>query len=332
MNGDIARLLHDSAERLVSRLAPVPATDAAWAERLPELDAAIAEAGLPLALVPEAQGGLGLGWAEVAVLPRLWGRRAVPRPIIEPLLAARIVHACGLDPQWLGASVAAEADGRIDAAWWPGTTGLLVVDQAGVRGFSAVVPNGADLTGQPRACPAGTAPAVAAGMAGTAELLAGARLLTVAAMLGAMEQARDLALDYARVRTQFGKPLGQFQAVQRLLTQAASEVEAVRAMLAAALDALDASDCPEWLAAGTKARAGQAATVVATHAHQVLGAIGFTEEHELHRSTRRLWCWRDDWGREAACAEAVGIAVAQAGGDGLWPLLTDRHRERKDIA
>jgi acyl-CoA dehydrogenase len=56
----------------------------------------------------------------------------------------------------------------------------------------------------------------------------------------------------------------------------------------------------------------------------VLGAIGFTQEHTLHRFTRRLWGWRDDFGSESVWAVKLGNLVAAKGADGLWPMLAER--------
>ena len=76
--------------------------------------------------------------------------------------------------------------------------------------------------------------------------------------------------------------------------------------------------------ASAKIRVGEAATEGAGIAHQVLGAIGFTQEHTLHRFTRRLWAWRDDFGSESAWAVKLGQVVAAKGADGLWPMLAAR--------
>jgi len=61
---------------------------------------------------------------------------------------------------------------------------------------------------------------------------------------------------------------------------------------------------------------------VAAASHQVMGAIGFTEEHILHHYTKRLWAWRDEWTRENACYVAVGQAAAAAP-NGLWRHIVD---------
>ena len=70
------------------------------------------------------------------------------------------------------------------------------------------------------------------------------------------------------------------------------------------------------------AAAGEGARI----SHQVFGAIGVTEEHELHHLTRRLWQWRQEAGSEYEWSEVVGNALMGAGGDALWPALVgDRH-------
>ena len=76
--------------------------------------------------------------------------------------------------------------------------------------------------------------------------------------------------------------------------------------------------------ASAKIRVGEAATEGAGIAHQVLGAIGFTQEHVLHRYTRRLWAWRDDFGSESVWAVKLGQLVAAKGADALWPMLAAR--------
>ena len=49
----------------------------------------------------------------------------------------------------------------------------------------------------------------------------------------------------------------------------------------------------------------------------MLGAIGFTEEHILHRFTQRLWDWRDDFGNESEWAVELGALIAENGADEL---------------
>ena len=124
-------------------------------------------------------------------------------------------------------------------------------------------------------------------------------------------------------REQFGRPLGKFQAIQMELAEMAGEVTAVTALTDAAVQALDRGSTDFVLAAAAaKVRAGAAVEVVARLAHQVHGAIGFTQEHKLHHLTRRLWSWRDEAGSDLAWARVLGAGLLADGPDDLWPALT----------
>jgi acyl-CoA dehydrogenase len=110
------------------------------------------------------------------------------------------------------------------------------------------------------------------------------------------------------------------------MAEAASELAVTEAALAAALEAESQGRGRTLLWRSAKAQAGHAATVIASSAHQVLGAIGFTEEHELQHFTRRLWQWRDEWGRQADCQLAIG-GEACADPAGLWLHICDQERD-----
>ena len=150
-------------------------------------------------------------------------------------------------------------------------------------------------------------------------------LLRAAQMAGAMEAALDLATTYANDRVQFGRPIGKFQAVQQQLALLAEEAAAALvAVESAAICLAEQRQSAEFAVGAAKVRAGEAAGTVAEIAHQVHGAIGFTEEHSLHYLTRRLWSWRDEFGDKSYWAAFLGRRIAAAGGAGLWPLITAR--------
>jgi alkylation response protein AidB-like acyl-CoA dehydrogenase len=144
-------------------------------------------------------------------------------------------------------------------------------------------------------------------------------------MAGALEAILDLSVAYANERIAFERAIAKFQAVQRNLAWLAGEVAVAIAAAGSAADAI--ANTPKFdeatflEAASAKIRVGEAATEGAGIAHQVLGAIGFTKEHTLHRFTRRLWAWRDDFGNESAWAVKLGAMVAAKGADELWPML-----------
>lgn len=144
-------------------------------------------------------------------------------------------------------------------------------------------------------------------------------LYRCAAMLGAATRANELTLQYAADRKQFGKPLAQFQVIQAYLAQMAGDLYAGRAILATALRA-GGGGMLETAAA--KVRIGQAVHVVAALAHQVHGAIGFTQEYALQLWTRRLWAWREEFGNESDWARELGSAAIALGPDGYWERMT----------
>ncbi|HVR30198.1 MAG TPA: acyl-CoA dehydrogenase family protein [Thermoanaerobaculia bacterium] len=321
---------------------------------------AIDDAGLDLALVPEDRGGAGISFADAAAILRVAGAAAAPVPLADSLIARRLLAECGLEadagPLALAASdpardgpgvgmVRVERGGkgfRLDGelygvpfARFATAIVLEVESSSGTR--LAVVPRDraeidqhTGLAGEPRDRVRFTGAALEPewvsdpGAAPSTDRLHCLGAFSRAALMsGALERILEMTVDYARERIQFGRPIGQFQAVQQELAVLAGEVAAAQTAADAAAVALDRSDPSDELAvAVAKVRVGEAAGRAAMIAHQVHGAIGFTHEHELHYRTRRLWAWRDEYGSETFWAERVGAAVLAAGSAGLWPLLT----------
>ena len=142
-------------------------------------------------------------------------------------------------------------------------------------------------------------------------------------MAGGLEAILALATRYATERRQFGKPIGQFQAIQQGLAVLAGHAAAAGMAAANAFRAADRRD-PWFETAVAKARVGEAAGIGASIAHQVHGAIGFTYEHQLQFVTRRLWSWRAEFGGESEWATLLGRSVAERGAETLWPFLAAR--------
>ena len=319
---------------------------AAWRE--------VEEAGLPRALVPEEAGGFGMPPAEALAILRMAGRHAVPLPLAETMAASWLLAGAGLDlpdgPLTLAPVTKGEALTlvRHGAGWHLSGTatripwgrdaksvavlalhqGTPMVARLGPDGF-AVTP-GTNIAREPRdtltidaLLPADAVAPAASGVDATAVRALGAAMRSLQ-MAGAMAALLDMTTQYALDRTQFGKPIGKFQAIQQDIAILAGEVAAARAAADAAVERPD-----DLLRVATaKLRAGDAATRAAEIAHQVHGAIGYTEEHRLHRFTLRLWAWRDEHGSEELWAARLGRCVAAAGADGLWHLLTDTTEEQ----
>ncbi len=147
-------------------------------------------------------------------------------------------------------------------------------------------------------------------------------LLRCAAMLGAASRAQELTLQYAADRKQFGRALAQFQVIQSYLAEMACELGACGAIFATALQAtIEHGSDARLEVAAAKVRIGQAARTLGALAHQVHGAIGFTQEYALHLWTRRLWAWREEYGNETVWARELGAAMVALGAEGYWERI-----------
>jgi acyl-CoA dehydrogenase len=133
-------------------------------------------------------------------------------------------------------------------------------------------------------------------------------------MAGGIARIRDMAIEYAADRRQFGQAINRFQAVQHMLAELAAEAACAEAAAVGAVS----NPTVEWVAAA-KIVTGRAAGRAASLAHQVHGAIGFTREHTLHRLTTKLWRWRDEFGTESEWTLELGNSLA---GRDVWEVLT----------
>ncbi len=142
-------------------------------------------------------------------------------------------------------------------------------------------------------------------------------LTRIALMAGALDRVYEIAVRYATDRRQFGRPIGSFQAVQQHLVVIAQQA----ALAGVAADATARRPGGFEIAAG-KLLANRAALSAGRAAHQVLGARGTTREHPLGQLTRRLWAWRSEYGDEHHWSTRLGVGVARAGADNVYPAIT----------
>jgi acyl-CoA dehydrogenase len=348
-SGSATSLLEDTLDRLFTERCGPEQRQAAevegWAGGCWD---ALSDAGLPWVGVPESAGGSGGDVLDACSLLRLAGRHAVPLPLAEG----------GLLGGWLLAAAGLQVPGGPITVAVPSRADRLVLDNGQVTGTLARVPWGARAELVVALAQAGSTPgdgtrvvaldpalaSVAPGhnvageprdrltwegavprLVGTpdrdvaGELVLRGALSRALLMAGAMEAAADLTVDYASQRQQFGRPIAAFQAVGQRLVRMSSEAEAgILATEVAARRFAEAGVAAGFEVGAAKAAAGRAASEVATHAHQVHGAIGMTREYTLHHFTRRLWTWRQEWGSEARWSRAVGEQVTAAGAGALW--------------
>ena len=350
----LSAIIIEQADRLfrgeVTRERMAAADRGEWPAAIAE---AIEQAGLALALVPEAQGGVGLPPADALRLIRRSGYYTLPVPLAETMIAAAlwsqvsgaaVASTMSLAPTGVADAIGIErsADGYVlhgkaQRVPWGTQVGHVVVyarDQTGC-GHLALLPRGAapaqphrNLANEPRdtlLLDGITVPKAAvrpAPPACTEGLMTFGALIRAQQMVGAMEHCLDYAVAYAMERQQFGRAIGKFQAVQHMLADAAGQYAAAAAAAELAAEAYGNTDFA-FAVAIAKARVGEAAGKVAEVCHQVHGAMGFTQEHPLHFATRRLWSWRDEFGHETFWQERIGRLVCSAGGEALWPMLID---------
>ena len=136
---------------------------------------------------------------------------------------------------------------------------------------------------------------------------------------GALEKILEQSVEWALDRSQFGRAIAKFQAVQHNLAVLAGEVAAAGAAADLAAEACAGEQPDPAAVAIAKVRGGEAAGSGAAIAHQVHGAMGFTYEHTLHHATRRLWSWREEFGNETVWATRLGRMVAAQAPTGSGP-------------
>ncbi|MDN3023313.1 acyl-CoA dehydrogenase family protein [Streptomyces sp. S.PB5] len=212
--------------------------------------------------VPEAEGGVGLGLSEAVLAFEEAGRVLLPGPLVATHLAAGVVPGAAD-----GSVVVAAVDGGL--VEWLDAADVVRGEAGGVVPLRSVDP----LTPLHR---------VAGGAEGGGGRVA--VLLTAAEQLGTATRVRELAVQHARTREQFGQPIGAFQAVKHLCAQLLVRAEVARAAVYAAA----VTGAPVDIAAA-RLLADEAAVRGARDCLQVHGGMGFTWESEVHLHLKRAW-------------------------------------------
>ena len=142
-------------------------------------------------------------------------------------------------------------------------------------------------------------------------------LATAAQLLGLASGMLALAADHARSRTQFGRPVGSFQAVKHHLADVAIAVEMARPLLHGAALAIDSGNDGDTVplevardVSAAKVACGRAADLAARTGLQTLGAIGYTREHDLSLYLTKTRALLTAWGTPAAHRRRVLEAIA----------------------
>jgi alkylation response protein AidB-like acyl-CoA dehydrogenase len=265
----------------------------------PELWSAMVEQGWTALAVPEARGGVGLGWVEAAVVLEQVGARVAPAPILSQLVALEFLA----DSEWAPALLAGESVAAIaprlgePTVYAPEADVALVAEgdrlsAIDLRDRRPAAEPAMDLTrtvGWLRAEDLAGAPRLELGGPDQVERLTDVASVAYAAeLLGLAQRALDLSAAYAAERVQFGRPIGSFQAVKHRCADMLVDVEGMRSAAYWAAWCVAAGDPDASVAASVaKCWCSDAATRVLASALQVHGGIGFTWEHDIHLYLKR---------------------------------------------
>jgi alkylation response protein AidB-like acyl-CoA dehydrogenase len=267
--------------------ADTPSIARAWARGMHEPGLALwrklGKLGVTALAVPSPYGGLDAGRLDLVVAFEELGHHTVPGPLIEtivvaPLLlvpagneAAATSRTAG---EWLGAIASGDALVSVGPSFLDADVADLVL--GGEPGPLVV-----DIDRTRRLHPA----------PGDVELHDLAVLACAAQLLGLGQALLDMSVAYAKQRVQFGRPIGQYQAVKHKLADVYLALEFARPLLYHAEAARDVS--------AAKVACGDAAYLAARTALQVHGAIGYTEEYPLSLWLTKVRALVSAWGTPA---------------------------------
>ncbi|HCD28800.1 MAG TPA: acyl-CoA dehydrogenase [Gammaproteobacteria bacterium] len=285
----------------------------------------LAELGVAALLIPEAQGGIGLGSLDAAIVAESLGYHATPAPFLgSAVMAPTALVAAGGQEDLLAELAAGSkrvgiafgdavgrrndaqvnfADGRLNGkvlfAFDADADFYLVADQA--RNLYLVDSQAAGCERSPLTTVDKTRRTVELAFSNTpatvisedpevyTQSLDIGRVMLAADTLGAAQNMLDQAVDYAKQREQFNRPIASFQAVKHMCAEMVASLEPCRSMVWFAGHALtDLPDEARLTACHTKAHLAEVGKFVSKTATEVHGGMGFTDLLGLHYWFKRI--------------------------------------------
>jgi alkylation response protein AidB-like acyl-CoA dehydrogenase len=289
----------------------------------------LCELGWPGIFIAEEYGGQGLGVVELVILMEELGYALAPLPFLSNAAAGLMIQTAGSEEQkqrWLPGIASGEQLGAAglvrggEAKLAPDANEAdLIVLCGAADGVTVVERSAADL--EPVNTMDATRRFARVRDSGGGEVLEGepgpaigAALAALSAELtGVAQRAMEMAVEYARDRKQFGRPIGAYQAVSHRCAQMLLEVEGSRSATYYAAWTADAQpESLELAASMAKAYASDAGWRVCSSSLQVHGGIGFTWEHDLHFFLKRAKVDALLWGSASEHRERVMEASSVA--------------------
>jgi alkylation response protein AidB-like acyl-CoA dehydrogenase len=267
----------------------------------------IVEMGLLGILAPEDLGGLGMGPTDLVGIAEAAGYVGLPEPLVELAgVAIPLLASLEDNKSWLERALG----GEFVAVGHPVNRFVIDADRAGallladgdavhlVPADAVTLVRKESFDDFRRLFTVEWAPSadtlVANSWGQTAERGA---LFAAAQLVGLGQRCIDLAVAYAKDRTQFGKPIGSYQAVKHLVASAQVQIEFARPVVHAAAAELALNNAASKArGAHAKIAASEAADLAARTAVQVFGAMGMTREADVHVFLKRAMGLRTSWG------------------------------------
>ncbi|MBO6902143.1 MAG: acyl-CoA/acyl-ACP dehydrogenase [Rhizobiaceae bacterium] len=290
----------------------------------------IVELGLQGVLVPEESGGLGLGEADFILVAEACGYAGLPEPLVENAgVALPLLAGVARDPRAERLLESALEGAITVAVKHPQNPFIADADTAGailtVSGGELYLcePNDIELERQEsidpfrrlysladRPCPVAAIANVSDVAGDLGRALNRGALFASAQLLGIAQRAVDLAVAYAKERSQFGKPIGSYQAIKHLLAEAQVRIEFARPVVYAAAGGFDSTDIHSRARIShAKIAASMAADLACRTAVQVHGAMGYSWEVDVHFFLKRALALATWWGDERFHRERVAERV-----------------------
>ncbi|MCV7197903.1 acyl-CoA dehydrogenase family protein [Mycobacterium angelicum] len=278
--------LRDAAAKLADDLGPAAVQDLTDEKRITRLDKQIETAGWRSLRSDGASG------VEVALVAEEFGRRLVDAPFLGPVLADDLARHLdvGASPATIAVGdIAIDARGYRRALLLAGTT-VLTAELDGD-------PAGADLTRAAKRMASVPVPLgeVSTEVAGRWQALA--LVATAADLVGDARGAHAVACDYAKIREQYGKPIGSYQSIAHLLAESLALIEGSVSVLRHAGWAVDELEPAQAIRAAqiAKVYCARATRTVCESAVQVHGGIGNTWDCLVHVYLRRALTSTELW-------------------------------------
>lgn len=259
--------------------------------RDPAIWQGLVDMGLTGLLVPEEHGGLGMGLVEAALIAAECGRACLAEPLVDTAFVG---------VPWLLSQ--GQTDGLADVV-------------AGTRKLApahAINPWVADGEGDALVSvdPLRQLTARPAAVSDDPHLLNLGALMSAAQLVGLADAMLHQAVEYAKIRTQFGQPIGAFQGIKHQLASCSVAIEFAKPVVWRAAAAMqDGLDSAAAHVSHAKLAATDAAMLTAETAIQVHGAMGYTYEVDLHFWMKRSWALCGAWGDRAFHLKRIDEAV-----------------------